>query len=146
MSISSLLRRQRPARACGGDALALSSYVDGQLAAAARARVEQHLAGCGPCRHEVEELRWLATLLADSLTPPVSSAQQRSRALARAKSRIVAIRVGREPAWTGWLRFPDRPLPVLAGALVVLVALADTLSFGGLEEIAVALAFYLQLV
>jgi len=80
---------------------------------------------CGP--REVEELRWLATVLADSLTPPLSSAQQRSRALARAKSRIVAIRVAREPAWTGWLRFPDRPLPVLAGALVVLVALADTL-------------------
>ena len=146
MSISNLLRRWRRRLSCGGDVVSLSVYADGQLDGDAQARVEQHLAVCGSCRREVDEGRWLATLLADSLTPPRSSPEERSRALARVKDRIAALRLGGRPASLGWLRLPDSPLPVLAGALIVLVALADAISFGGVEDIAVMLALYLELV
>jgi anti-sigma factor RsiW len=51
----------------------LNEYVDGTLAARARAAVEAHLAGCGGCRAAVPELRALviaARSLPKSITPP----------------------------------------------------------------------------
>ena len=37
----------------------LTGYVDGELSAEQRARVEEHLAGCAGCRREAEQLRRL---------------------------------------------------------------------------------------
>ena len=124
----------------------LSLYVDGQLEGGTRARVGQHIGVCSRCRSELEELRRLAALLADSLAAPARSAQDGRQALARAKERIAAIRRVGGRARAAWLQFPESALPVLAGALLVLLALADTVGFGGLEEDVVAVAFYLELI
>jgi anti-sigma-K factor RskA len=39
----------------------LSEYIDGELGASERGRVERHLAGCGDCARLVDELRAVAT-------------------------------------------------------------------------------------
>ncbi|MBI3554312.1 MAG: zf-HC2 domain-containing protein [Elusimicrobia bacterium] len=46
------------------DNVLLSAYLDGQLTEAERARVEAQLSGCGPCREEVEALRYMKAVLA----------------------------------------------------------------------------------
>jgi len=51
------VRRDATGGACAGfDADAASAYVEGALAASARARYEEHLAGCPSCRRGVVEL------------------------------------------------------------------------------------------
>ena len=41
----------------------LSSYIDGEVTDAERARVEGHLATCDACREELESLRWTVSVL-----------------------------------------------------------------------------------
>lgn len=41
----------------------LIPYLDGRLSAAERARLDQHLAGCAPCRAQLEETRALMGVL-----------------------------------------------------------------------------------
>ena len=43
----------------------LSSYIDGEVTDAERARVEEHLATCDACREELESLRWTVSVLAE---------------------------------------------------------------------------------
>ena len=43
----------------------LSSYIDGEVTDAERARVEEHLATCDACREEIESLRWTVSVLAE---------------------------------------------------------------------------------
>jgi anti-sigma factor RsiW len=47
----------------GCDAQLLSAYVDGELDAAARQRVEQHVACCAACAEEIRSLRETSRLL-----------------------------------------------------------------------------------
>lgn len=49
--------------ACDLDRDRLSAYHDGQLDARSKADVEAHLAGCGDCRRELEEIRSAARLV-----------------------------------------------------------------------------------
>ena len=49
----------------------LSSYLDGQLSARERARVQAHLDACPDCRAELRSLRWTQGLLADTPVLPV---------------------------------------------------------------------------
>ena len=41
----------------------LSSYIDGEVTDAERARVEEHLATCDACHEELESLRWTVSVL-----------------------------------------------------------------------------------
>ncbi len=125
------------------DAASLSAYADGQLAAGERTRVERHVGACDRCQAELARLRRLAALLADALATP---AEDRWHARARAKERIGALcRAGRPARWAWW-EFPESALQVLGGALLVLLALAETITFGGLQEDALAIISLLGLI
>ena len=63
---------------CRRTAEQLAPYVDGDLAPAERAHVEQHLSDCPPCRRAAEETQGGRTLLRRSGFPasqPVSFSQ-----------------------------------------------------------------------
>ena len=45
----------------------LGAYHDGELGAAAARKIEAHLAECGACRAELEEIRRLSDLLKDEI-------------------------------------------------------------------------------
>jgi anti-sigma factor RsiW len=125
------------------EAASLSAYVDGQLAAGEQARVERHVGACDRCQAELARLRRLAALLTDALATP---AEDRWQARVRARERIAAFRhAGRSPRWAWW-ELPDSALPVLGGALLVLLALAETITFGGLQEDALAIVSLLGLI
>ena len=124
------------------DAASLSLYTDEHLDAGTRTRVEKHIDVCSRCRSELEELRRLAALLADVLATPARTQQDRWQALARAKERVAAI----HRPWGAWWELPASGLPVLYTALLVLLALAEAVSFGGLEEEALAVALSLGLI
>lgn len=85
----------------------LEEYLDGELEERGRAEVESHLAGCGPCRAEMDGLRRLEGLLA---APPGGALPDADRFVSRVRSRT--RRTG------GW---------VLAAAAAFLVALGATL-------------------
>ncbi|MBI5367760.1 MAG: zf-HC2 domain-containing protein, partial [Planctomycetes bacterium] len=53
--------------ACSDLGHLLSKLVDGELAPAERARVEEHLAGCAPCRAELEVLHRNEQLVREAL-------------------------------------------------------------------------------
>ena len=124
-------------------AASLSAYADGQLAAGEQARVERHVGACDRCRAELAGLRQLASVLADALGAP---AEDRWHARARAKERIAALRRDGRPARWAWGEFPESALPVLGGALLVLLALAETVTFSGLQEDALAIFSLLGLI
>jgi anti-sigma factor RsiW len=91
----------------------LSEYVDGTLAADARALVETHLAGCTGCRAGVAELCALlagAAALPRSIEPPRDFWAQ------------IAARIGRRATWNVQ-RFWYAALAAAAAALVVGFAL-----------------------
>lgn len=92
----------------------LSSYLDEQLDAAERSRVEKHLADCPSCREELESLRHFKKVLAAAprrAMPPelISAIEERAR----------------RPAWAGVLanlRAPRWFVPAGAAAVVALAA------------------------
>ena len=47
----------------------LSTYIDDQLGAAERARLESHLDGCARCRGSLESLRWTVSLVRQAPAP-----------------------------------------------------------------------------
>jgi anti-sigma factor RsiW len=88
----------------------LSAYATGSLAEHERARVEQHLAGCGACRAAVEDFHAIVESLATAPAPP-PVAWPRYRAELRAR-RDAHRRTGWRERWLS-------PLPLgVAGALV----------------------------
>lgn len=96
---------------CSEWEMQLNEYVDGTLAAEARALVETHLAECAGCRAAVAELRGLvagAGALPKSIDP------------ARELWAAVAARIGKEERGKGkgWWRVP------LAAAATVILAFA----------------------
>ena len=54
-------------------------------------------------------------------------------------------RDGRPTRWAWW-EIPESALPVLGGALLVLLALDETVTFGGLQEDALAIISFLGLI
>ncbi len=79
------------------DADLLSAYLDKQVAADTRRRVESHLAGCAVCQAELESLRQTVMLLQALPRVPVPRAFTLSEALAGIR------RPGERPAWLGGL-------------------------------------------
>lgn len=107
--------------ACEGMRSELAAFLDDELPAEARARVEAHLGGCAGCRAELEGL-WRALEAVDHL-PATQPGQGFEAAfeLALARERGSALR----RLWT-WLA---RPVPALAlgGAAAGLLLLAGLL-------------------
>lgn len=89
------------------DRALLSAFVDGELNAAERGRLDAHLASCAPCRAELSALR--AAKDAVSALP--------RRGLPSSLPDIIAARLDVEPSrgWAAWLAEPVAWLP--AGAL-----------------------------
>ncbi len=66
----------------------LAAYYDGELPPRERAAVEEHIAGCSRCRSELEQLRRLSRLIAET-EAPVRLPQQ---ALARLHRALPPVR------------------------------------------------------
>ncbi len=87
---------------CGAWGEQLGAYLDGELAAAARTRLESHLPSCETCRSALDAQRWLSSALA-SLPPLEPSSQFEAgfwARLARAEAQTAP------PRRTRWLRAP----------------------------------------
>ena len=124
------------------DPASLTLYTDGLLDAGTRARVEQHITGCSRCRTDVDELLRLAMVIADAAAIPVRTSERISYARARVKERIIAIHRPRRSRWD----LAASGLPVLGTAVLVLLALAEAVTFGGLKEEVVAVALFLGII
>lgn len=91
----------------------LSAYLDGELSADEGAALEGHLAGCGPCRRELESLSRLKGMAAAAprrQLPPAVLAELEARLRDR-------------PWWRripSWMRAPSVWMPAGASALAAL--------------------------
>lgn len=95
-------------RSCGNYRNYLNAYLDGELPTALDHAVEQHLADCPMCRHEVLALRELEPLLAADPVPPVPAAlASRIRIAAAGRQRA------RQPRWVRRATPWDRREPLL---------------------------------
>ncbi|MFW6258192.1 MAG: anti-sigma factor family protein [Halochromatium sp.] len=99
-------------RSCGNYRKYLNAYLDGELPTALGHAVEQHLADCPICRHEVLALRELEPLLAADPIPPMPAAlASRIRIAAADRQQALQDRGGpraalwnrREPLLQPWL-------------------------------------------
>jgi anti-sigma factor RsiW len=124
------------------DPASLTLYTDGLVDAGTRARVEQHITVCSRCRTEVEELFRLATVIADAAAIPARTPERILDARSRVKERVIAIHRPRRSRWD----FPASGLPVLGAAVLVLLALAEAVTFGELKEEVVAVALFLGII
>lgn len=94
----------------------LSAYIDQQLSASERARVERHLQACEPCREELAALRHTTALI--SQAPRVHA--PRSFALPRSMQPIQAS----QRRWEGLFAFA-RTAAVIASALMIVFLAGD---------------------
>jgi len=98
----------------------LIEAADGELAGPLRARLEDHLAGCGACRAEAAALR---ELLETAAALPVPEPPAPYWATAREElARRLRLRRPPAPRWAGLL--PLRPWALAGGAAALLLALA----------------------
>jgi predicted anti-sigma-YlaC factor YlaD len=111
---------------CASRDRALGAYVDGELQARARRRLEAHLASCRRCAAEVEQLR---SLQAQVRRHPTASLSDREAegfwpAVER-KIREAEVARAQPPDRIGWLLRQRQPLvwgmAAVAGAAVLLV-------------------------
>ena len=65
----------------------LNAFLDAELTAAERARVEEHLCECASCREALDRLRGVAAALAQAPTPPAVPDGFAERLMARAARR-----------------------------------------------------------
>ena len=95
----------------------LLPYLRGELAAAERAAVDSHLAGCAECRDSVRDFAALAALLARApeLAPPMHWGAFRSQLHAKLERRLRPAGVGR--------RWSLGPLPAALAASLAAVLL-----------------------
>ena len=99
----------------------LDEYLDGELAAAQRASVDEHLAGCAPCRAELEILRNTATLVGS--LPRVKAPKGLTEDIkARLVSRPAAVRSRRRPVVLRWVGIGG--WVAAAATLIVVIKLA----------------------
>ena len=105
----------------------LNAYLDGELGPSETRRLEEHLAGCGECRVQLERLQGLQGLLRQELKDP---AVDFTPALwPGVRARIESGRpAGRLTAWIRqiWEATWERPRLSLAGATVISVLLLTT--------------------
>jgi hypothetical protein len=104
----------------------LSDYIDRELVADERSRVDTHLGSCGDCRRELEELRATVTLLQRLPEPPLPPGIG-DAVLAR-----IARGEGRETRVHSLLRRTLEPrwIAPLAAGLAGLFFLVETRDFG----------------
>lgn len=97
------------------DPESLSLYLDGELDPAGRARVEEHLASCAPCRATLEAFTKVRELLRDEggLAAPADELAQR-----RALREILRSRAP-EPLWRRPVVLPAPGFAALVAALLV---------------------------
>jgi anti-sigma factor RsiW len=101
------------------DQRVLSAYLDGELEARWRAKVERHVKGCAACTARLAGLRSLSVALARDVTPGLASAMKRVRAaLAATSRRVVECR-----------RLVSVPMPVALAAATLVVALGGALVY-----------------
>jgi len=99
----------------------LSAYIDGEVVADERARVEAHLAACAACAHDLATLRQTVALLGQ--LPQVAA----PRPFTLRESDVSAVR----PARTAWWRLPWAQGVVAAAAvLLCVVAVGSVLLMG----------------
>ncbi|MDH7484903.1 MAG: zf-HC2 domain-containing protein [Anaerolineae bacterium] len=96
----------------------LSAYLDGQVTAQERLQVEQHLAACAACAHELETLRYTTQLL--RTVPPVSV----PRAFTLAEAEVGRAAVRRQITW---LARTLQGTAALVAALLLAVLVGDIL-------------------
>jgi anti-sigma factor RsiW len=97
----------------------LNAYLDGELSARDRERVEQHLGECGRCREALERLRAVADALTQLPTPPAVPVGFANRVLAR-----VPLRAEPQPVVVQlWRSFPLARRIAAAAALVLGIGL-----------------------
>lgn len=113
----------------------LVPYLDGELDPRDERRVEEHVRSCSNCRMELDQLRQVTLVVRDSLLASRSGAEDEVReALRRAKRRVEALHHPGAP-WAGlWGRLLGTLQPAPAAALLLLLAVAQALSFLELEE------------
>lgn len=105
----------------------LNAYVDGELKASESRRLEEHLAGCGECRSELEKLKELQGLLRQGLEDPATQVTPILWPGVRAR-----IESGRPPGlFTRWIRRIweeswERPKLSLSGAVVMAFLILST--------------------
>ncbi|HET7853312.1 MAG TPA: zf-HC2 domain-containing protein [Candidatus Methylomirabilis sp.] len=105
----------------------LNAYVDGELGPSETRRLEEHLAGCGECRVQLERLQGLQGLLRQGLKDPAADLTPALWPGVRAR-----IEGGRPPGRvTTWIRQIweatwERPRLSLAGAAVISVLLLSS--------------------
>lgn len=103
----------------------VTGYVDGELSAEARGRVEAHLSSCAACGEQVQEERALQTRLAELRTVPLPAELERR----------VWERIRRAPG-----RRWRRPWPWLAAGLAASVVIAVRWSGGEARHVSAQLA------
>jgi anti-sigma factor RsiW len=103
--------------------------------AAAHPEVAEHMAACGECRKELEELRATVALL-DSWTAPEPSAYFDGKMHARLREAQAAEPEGFWSRTRAFLMYSTghRLRPALAGAMVLAVVLAGGGTFAGLYQ------------
>jgi anti-sigma factor RsiW len=94
----------------------LALYALGTLSGAEKQALEQHLASCAACGHELEALRGDAALLALSASGPAAPARSRERFVA-------AIQHERHPRTVRRRRSFFELVPIFATAVVVLICI-----------------------
>ena len=105
----------------------LNAYVDGELGPSENRRLEEHVAGCGECRVQLEKLKRLQGLLRQGLKDPIAEVAPVLWPGVRAR-----IEDGRPAGpFTAWIRQIweatwERPRLSLAGASVISVLLLST--------------------
>ncbi len=114
--------------ACGDDMKTLlSRYVDGELAPEERARCEDHVSACGPCRELLQIFQKNESLLSNALSTESFGNTVIESVMSEIKREALPMEAKPvEEGATEWLR--SRPILPLAAAALFVVALIVVLS------------------
>jgi anti-sigma factor RsiW len=117
---------------CAGTVAQLDGYLDGQLAPAARADLDMHLADCSQCRERFAREAAFETVLARSLrSAPDQVRDDASWAQALDAAMNAPERPAAPPPWWARFRHPPSPRQLRWFALVASLALLATFSMAG---------------
>jgi hypothetical protein len=121
--------------ACGDDLKnQLSRYVDGELSSEERARVDEHVAACAPCRELLQIFQKNESLLSNALSTESFGNAVIESVLSEIKREAQPIEARPvEEGATEWVR--SRPLLPLAAAALLVVGLAVVLNASHNREI-----------
>jgi len=113
----------------------LVPYLDGELDPRDERRVEEHVRSCPNCQTELGQLRQVTLVVRDSLLSSRSGGEDEVReALSRVKRRVEVLHHPGAPRAGLWGRLLGTLRHAPAAALLLLLAVAQALSFLELEE------------